>query len=329
MRLKKAKTPRRSSHRKQGSVKRAMSKRRGSSRVSVRRGGRSSRSAKRSKSSRRSIRGGGGTKTKIALGTGILAIGGSYAAMYAYKKKILNWYTNLKNTHVFEDFVDKTEFEKSISIRMDFSTLRSSITSEYRSLKNLQSDLDFKNFYVKFYEQYKKFAKVLFSKNKTEIKKVFTEELSKLKGDAIVVGQVFAGNGGETAAAGEGEGGGGGKQTTAGGGGGGGGEHITATGEGGGGGGGEQIIVTGEGGGGGGEQTTAGGGGGGGEHITATGGGGGGGEQIIVTGEGGGGGGEQITATRLGGGGDKQTVIEQILYLCLAYLYIQDNNIKS
>ena len=91
MRLKKAKTPRRSSHRKQGSVKRAMSKRRGSSRVSVRRGGRSSRSAKRSKSSRRSIRG-GGRKANIALGTGIAAVGGTYAAVYFQLNKFFSWY---------------------------------------------------------------------------------------------------------------------------------------------------------------------------------------------------------------------------------------------
>ena len=94
MRLKKAKTPRRSSKKKQVSVKRAMSKRRGSSRVSVRRGDRSSRSAKRSKSSRRSIRG-GGKVGKIALGTGILAIGGTYAAAAYYTKEIKKWYKEI------------------------------------------------------------------------------------------------------------------------------------------------------------------------------------------------------------------------------------------
>lgn len=87
MQLKKAKTPRK---KKQGSVKRASIKRR----VSVRRGGsRSSRSALRSKSSRRLIRG-GGRKTNIALGTGIAAIGGSYAAKYYLHQKINKWYKN-------------------------------------------------------------------------------------------------------------------------------------------------------------------------------------------------------------------------------------------
>lgn len=84
MQLKKAKTPRK---KKQGSVKRASIKRR----VSVRRGGRSSRSAPRSKSSRRLIRG-GGRKTNIALGTGIAAIGGSYMLQYYNQQKVKNWY---------------------------------------------------------------------------------------------------------------------------------------------------------------------------------------------------------------------------------------------
>ena len=84
MQLKKAKTPRK---KKQGSVKRASIKRR----VSVRRGGRSSRTAPRSKSSRRLIRG-GGRKTNIALGTGIAAIGGSYMLQYYNQQKVKNWY---------------------------------------------------------------------------------------------------------------------------------------------------------------------------------------------------------------------------------------------
>ena len=86
MHLKKAKTPRRNSKKKQGSVKRAESIKR---QVSVRRGGRSS--APRSKSSRRLIRG-GGKKINIALGTGIAAIGGSYMYGYYDNKKVKNWY---------------------------------------------------------------------------------------------------------------------------------------------------------------------------------------------------------------------------------------------
>ena len=57
----------------------------------MRHGGRSSRSAKRSKSSRRSIRG-GGKVGKIALGTGIAAMGGTFAASYFKLKPFLNWY---------------------------------------------------------------------------------------------------------------------------------------------------------------------------------------------------------------------------------------------
>jgi hypothetical protein len=90
MPLKKAKTPRRRSNKKQGS------KRRGS----VKRKGGSSRStlAKRSgSSSRRSIRG-GGKVGKIAVGTGIVAIAGSYAAMFFKKKQIEKWYANWRKS---------------------------------------------------------------------------------------------------------------------------------------------------------------------------------------------------------------------------------------